>query len=316
MRELSAGGRDPVHGRARGAREAPNFMPEFSLHHHPCAVVEAMTWDKRAAQLAAWASRAGRQPGQVFCAVRPSASPQGLPACTASREMRGPTGWSVWSLGPFQLWYFMMKNQFIDDRGPEELKEVERDAEFFSGRSSSRSRAKWASWSPSRRKSVSLHLFLVFLLIFDGQDHGQLLANLWTKQFLCLLWPRISPIPHILASRGYRSFPPGSPPSYPKPRGGLKVRVFHVQSPQWCLHNYYSSFCSTDAYPIAIVCKALCWALGQYFTNPLVGFDLNLIGYNQNSKNKKNRIKQKMSKCLTYCKGVLFNKTFVSVLHL
>ena len=43
MRELSAGGRDPVHGRARGAREAPNFMPEFSLHHHPCAVVEAMT---------------------------------------------------------------------------------------------------------------------------------------------------------------------------------------------------------------------------------------------------------------------------------
>lgn len=242
MRGLSAGGRDPVHGTAQGAREALNFMPEFFLHHHPCAVVEAMTWDKRAAQLDATGvlGRQAARPGLLHCESQRQPARSSCLYCLLWDE---GTDWLICVVfRPFQLWYFMMKKQFIDDCRPEELKEVERDAEFFSGRSSSRSRAKWASWSLSRRKSISLHLFLVLLLIFAGQDHGQLLVDLWTKQFLCLLWPRIFPIPHILASRGYKSLPPGSPPSYPKPRGGLKVRVFHVQSPQWCLYNYYSSF--------------------------------------------------------------------------
>lgn len=70
------------------------------------------------------------------------------------------------------------ENWFIDYSGPEKLKEVKRNPEFFSGSSSSRSRAEWAVWSPpSRRKSLSLDLFPVYLLIFAGQDHGQLLAN-------------------------------------------------------------------------------------------------------------------------------------------
>lgn len=80
------------------------------------------------------------------------------------------------------------------------------DSEFFSGWGSSRSRAKWTSWLPSKRKSLSLDLFPVFLLICAGQEHGQLSATCELKAISTpnLLSPLMSPAskhstPHITA---------------------------------------------------------------------------------------------------------------------
>lgn len=109
----------------------------------------------------------------------------------ASFQMRGPIGWIVWSSGPFQLLHSTVKSQLIDYWEPEQLDKVERYPGFFSGQRFSRSRAKWASWSPPKRKRLSLDLFPVFwkfLWSFASQDHGQLLANLWTKQFLLVIF--------------------------------------------------------------------------------------------------------------------------------
>lgn len=75
------------------------------------------------------------------------------------------------------------ENWFIDYSGPEKLKEVKRNPEFFSGSASSISRAESAFWTPSRRKSLSMDLFPVYLLICAGQDHGQLLANCARSSF-------------------------------------------------------------------------------------------------------------------------------------
>lgn len=222
-------------------------------------MVEALTWDKRWARMLGWQTVQQSWPLWAFrgCRMGSQAARPGLPVLRAlgpaAQSLLAPncllydeeaTGWIVWSSVTFQLWHSMMKHQFIHYCRPEKLKEVERDFEFFSGWGSSRSRAKWASWSPSRRKSFSLDLFPVFLLIFAGQDHGQLLANLWTKQFLLLYFithhvpaPQHS-VPHVMASRGYRSLQPESHliTQNLENVSSSKHSVYKVHSS--CLHNY------------------------------------------------------------------------------
>lgn len=142
-----------------------------------------------------------------------------------------------------------MKNQFIDYRGPGKLKEVESILGSFLTKVSPEA-GQTSFLITIQEEELSSDLFSVLLLIFAGQDHGQLLANVnGVISPPNLLTPMIPPapqhsIPHITAFREYRPFPPGSLPNRLKIRGGLKA--FHVQSPERCLHNYYSSCYSAN----------------------------------------------------------------------
>lgn len=182
------------------------------------------------------------------CAEGPGASCS-LPR-TASCKMREPTG-SCCLQVPFSSDIPRWKTSLLIIVGQENWKRLKVSWVHFWPRFLQK-QSKRASWSPSRRKSLSSDLFSVLLLIFAGQDHGQLLANVnGVISPPNLLSPMIPPapqhsIPHITAFREYRPFPPGSLPNRLKIRGGLKVKAFHVQSPERCLHNYYSSCYSAN----------------------------------------------------------------------
>lgn len=150
-----------------------------------------------------------------------------------------------------------MKTDILIIPGQKKMKEVKRNPEFFSGWGSSRSRAKWAFWSPSRRKRLSLDLFPVYLLIFAGQDHGQFLANC-SKLFLtsyhpwypapsptamCLIHslPRIQ----IFPAKETLEMVSRSKHSVYKVHSGV-CRIITLHFAQWILNQYllYSKCCA------------------------------------------------------------------------